>query len=288
MKRTVVMLGAWLVAWAPVTARAQTVAPEPEPSESPAAEAVEQAADTVGEAAETVGEETKEAALNFGEDMWNMPSRLWQDIQGLPHWNNAAALTIGGGLAALSHEEWDSKVAANTEAHPERFGGTWNDVLDVLANGYTLYGISAAFYGSSLFVESRRLHDFSLDLLSAYTLEMPLVFGLKRAFDTERPNGENHGFPSGHAAASATLGALLNRHYGPYAGLGGAAFAALVAFHRVDARNHDVSDVIFGAAIGYVFGRTAGDVEEVPVLKAHLAPLRSSTGAPGFQLEWQF
>jgi hypothetical protein len=282
--RPIGILGAWLAIVACVPAAwAEDALPDGADT-NPAAEAV----DATAEAAEKVGEETKEAALNFGEDMWNMPSRLWQDIQGLPHWRNAAALSIGGALAAVSNKEWDDRVEAGTRKHPERFGGTWNDALDVLASSYTLYGLSAAFYGSSLFIESQRLHDFSLDLVSSLTMSLPVVYGLKKAFHTTRPNGEDDGFPSGHAAASAAFGALLNRHYGPYAGVAGAGFAALVAFHRIDARDHDVSDVIFGAALGYVAGRTAGDVDEVPVLHARLAPLQSSTGARGFQLEWQF
>jgi hypothetical protein len=258
------------------------------PAEAAADSPAEAAVDAAAGAAEAVTEETKEAALNFGEDMWNMPSRVWQDIQALPHPHNAYALVIGGGLAAISHEKWDDKVSRNTAEHPERFGGGWNDALDILASSYTLYGLSAAFYGSSLFIENQRLHDFSLDLVSSLTMSLPVVYVMKKAFSTERPNGEEDGFPSGHAAASAAFGALLNRHYGPVAGVAGAGFAALVAFHRVDARNHDVSDVIFGAAIGYVAGRTAGDVDELPLLGARVAPLQSTAAASGLQLEWTF
>ena len=269
--RAIILLAVWLVS-----------------TTAPLASAEEIPGTAVGDAAAAVGEETKEAALDFGYDMRNMPWRVWQDIQALPHWHNGAALVIGGGLAAISHERWDDKVEHNTEKNPERFGGGWNDTLDVLASSYTLYGLSAAIYGSSLFIENPRLHDFSLDMVSALTMTLPVVYGLKKAFHTTRPNGEEDGFPSGHTAPSAAIGALLNRHYGPYAGLAGAAFAGLVAFHRIDARKHDVSDVIFGAALGYVAGRTAGDVDEVPVVHARLTPLQSTLGGSGLALQWQF
>ena len=239
-------------------------------------------------ATEVVGEKTAEAALSFRDDMLGLPVRVWNDVKGLPHWKNAAALALGGGLAAYSSDHWDRRVRSDVRRHPDRFGRSQNDILDVVANGYTFYGLSAATYGLSLFVESRRLHDFALDQVSALTIELPVVFALKKSFHTRRPDGGRDGFPSGHTAAAASFAALLNRYYGPVPGVIGAGFAGLVAFHRIDARKHDLSDVLFGAAIGYVAGRTAGDVDEVPILKAHLLPLDEEPSVPGLRLEWRF
>ena len=244
--------------------------------------------DAAKEAAAKTAEKAKEAALSFGDDMRGLPSRVWEDIKGLPNWKNAAALAVGGGLAAYSSEEWDARVRADVRRHPDRLGRSENDVLDIVANSYTFYALSGAAYGVSLFSESQTLHDFALDQLSALTLSQPVVFALKKGFHTRRPNGDSEGFPSGHTAAAASFGALLNRYYGPWAGAAGAGFAGLVAFHRIDSKNHDLSDVIFGAALGYIAGRTAGDVEEVPVLKAHLLPYDGEPQAPGLRLEWRF
>ena len=243
----------------------------------------------VGDTAGAVGEKTKQAVLSFGDDMRHLPRHIWEDVQALPDWKNAAALALGAGFAAYAREDrWDDDVRRDVRNHPDRFGRTANDVLDIVASGYTFYALSAATYGASLFVENERLHDFSLDMVSALTMELPVVFAMKKAFHTRRPNGGSDGFPSGHMAAAASFGALLNRYYGPYAGAAGSAFAGIVAFHRIDARKHDLSDVIFGAALGYVAGRTAGSVDELPLLKAQLLPLESEQGARGLRLEWRF
>jgi undecaprenyl-diphosphatase len=62
-------------------------------------------------------------------------------------------------------------------------------------------------------------------------------------------------FPSGHATAAFTAATLLaqGNSAGPfYFGL-----AALVASSRVYTRMHHASDVLAGAALGFVFGRVA-------------------------------
>jgi PAP2 superfamily protein len=287
MTRPVLTLAVWLTAigFSPIAWG------EP-PPDTPANPENKNPAEVVGEktkeAAEATAETTKEAVLSFGDDMRGLPWRVWEDIQGLPHWKNAAALTLGAGLAAYSSEEWDARVRADVRNHPDRLGSATNDVLDQAGGSYVFYGLSAATYGVSLFANNQRLHDFALDQVSALTMELPVVFALKKAFHTRRPDGESEGFPSGHTAAAASFAALLNRYYGPIPGFLGAGLAGVVAFHRIDSRHHDLSDVIFGAALGYIAGRTAGDVEEFPVLQAHLLPLDGEQGEHGLRLEWRF
>ncbi|MGH7896513.1 MAG: phosphatase PAP2 family protein [Candidatus Binatia bacterium] len=298
MTRPVLIFGVWLILMAfprAISAQAGGDVPSDSPDKSAADEVVDKTKEAAGktaevakEAAEKTADVAKEAVLSFRDDIFGLPSRVWQDVQGLPHWKNFAALSLGGALAAYSHEEWDDRVRADVRRHPDRFGRGTNDAVDIIGSTYTFYGLSGAAYGLSLFVDDQRLHDFALDQISALTMEMPVVFALKRGFHTKRPNGDRDGFPSGHAAVAASFGALLNRHYGTIPGLLGSGLAAFVALHRIDARHHDLSDVIFGAAIGYIAGRTAGDVEEFQVLKAQLLPLEGPTGERGLRLEWRF
>lgn len=90
--------------------------------------------------------------------------------------------------------------------------------------------------------------------------------GIKRLFRRERPvhDGDRphplrtpltSSFPSGHASAAFTAAAVLSqgrRGKVLYYGL-----ATLVASSRVHVRIHHASDVIAGAAVGYVIGRVA-------------------------------
>jgi undecaprenyl-diphosphatase len=90
--------------------------------------------------------------------------------------------------------------------------------------------------------------------------------GIKRMFDRERPVHEadrphrlrtplTSSFPSGHASAAFTAAVVLSqgRRGKPlFYGL-----ATIVAASRVHVRIHHASDVVAGAAVGYVLGKVA-------------------------------
>jgi len=91
--------------------------------------------------------------------------------------------------------------------------------------------------------------------------------GIKRLFGRVRPrrsedSGERHlrqpitsSFPSGHASAAMTAAAVLSRgsRFGPlYYAIG-----VVVATSRIHVKMHHASDVVAGAATGFVLGAVA-------------------------------
>jgi len=84
------------------------------------------------------------------------------------------------------------------------------------------------------------------------------VNGIKSATNktswTNRPNGLDYGFPSGHTSYAFSGAAFLHYRYGWQYGLPAAALAALVGYSRVENKYHYWRDVIAGAAIPYVTG----------------------------------
>ena len=257
-----------------------------------AAEGAKQAVQEPGEAAKKAAEaaaaQTKEAALSFRTDMHHFPERVWEDIKGLPSVRTAVVLGLGAAMAGISNDKWDDDIANNVRKHPERFGSGENHFLDVAASPYVMFAGSGALYGASLFFDSPRFHDFSLDMMSALTIDEPINFGLKKAFHTRRPNGDADGFPSGHMTAAMTAAALLQQHFGLYPALAGYTLAGFVGWHRIDFGKHHLSDVLFGAALGWAVGMSVGGTDELPVIQAHFAPLLIRERTPGLGLEWQF
>jgi len=75
----------------------------------------------------------------------------------------------------------------------------------------------------------------------------PLPYGMHRP--------RTSAFPSGHATAAFTAASLLAQ--GTSAGPFYFGLAALVASSRVYTRMHHASDVLAGAALGFVFGQVA-------------------------------
>jgi PAP2 superfamily protein len=253
-----------------------------------AKEVVENPAEAAKKAAEAAAAQAKEAALSFRTDMHHWPERLWADVKAIPSVRSAIVLGGGAGLAGLSSEKWDNDIRRNVRENPKRFGAGENNFLDNAANPYFVFAGSSIVYGTSLFFDSPALHDFSLDMMSALTIDMPIVYGLKKAFHTTRPNGDRDGFPSGHVVGAMTLAAVLQDHFGLYPALAGYTLAGFVAWNRIDFGKHDLSDVIFGAALGWAVGRAVGETEELPVIQAHLVPVLGGTRTAGLGLEWQW
>jgi len=84
-----------------------------------------------------------------------------------------------------------------------------------------------------------------------------LVEPLKFATQRERPDGSNNqSFPSGHAAVTFATATVIERHLGWRKSLLGYAIASYVAMSRMHDNRHYLSDVVFGAAVGTIAGRT--------------------------------
>jgi PAP2 superfamily protein len=241
------------------------------------------------QAVEATALKSKQVALSFKDDMYHFPERVWDDVKEIPSWRSAIVLGAGAALAGMSDAWWDEDVRHAVDNDRESFGHVENNALNVAANPEVLFAGSSILYGGSLLVDSPRVHDFALDMMSALTIEMPIVFVLKEAFHTTRPNGDSNGFPSGHTAGAVSLATLLGTHFGLYPAIAGYTFAGFVAWHRIDSGKHDLSDVIFGAALGYTVDAAVGDAsEEVPLLHAHWAPTAGLTHtAPGLSLGWR-
>ncbi|BDY03524.1 phosphatase PAP2 family protein [Ferrimonas sp. YFM] len=80
------------------------------------------------------------------------------------------------------------------------------------------------------------------------------TYALKAAVDKERPNGkDDDAFPSGHAALTFSSAGFLHRRYGWQYALPAYLLAGYTGYARVQTDNHEVEDVLAGAAIGLAF-----------------------------------
>jgi membrane-associated phospholipid phosphatase len=104
------------------------------------------------------------------------------------------------------------------------------------------------------------------DWMHAFLINAGYTTLLKEVIHRERPNGEdNLSFPSGHASNAFTLAAVAERHYGWKAGLPAYTLASLVAVSRLHRNKHYLSDVLAGATLGYIVGRTVVRVNGKPL-----------------------
>ena len=64
----------------------------------------------------------------------------------------------------------------------------------------------------------------------------------------------------------------MHKAYGPWVGVPLFAFAGFVGYERIDARNHDFSDVVSGALIGIAIGYAVGEHRELKIFGMDVVP----------------
>ncbi|MFA4838369.1 MAG: phosphatase PAP2 family protein [Candidatus Neomarinimicrobiota bacterium] len=97
-----------------------------------------------------------------------------------------------------------------------------------------------------------------VELLGEAIITEGIIVGLvKEILHRQRPNGANfHSFPSGHTSGSFTLAACLDEIYGKKVGIPAYAMAAFVASSRINDNKHYLSDVVTGAVVGTIIGKS--------------------------------
>lgn len=197
--------------------------------------------------------------MAFSQDLGNVWYRLRDDTAALVRPENLLAIALAGGGALALRGEADESVRRYTARSPKRWGsGTdfFGEIGDVGVQVPVLLGM----YYLSLRNQDEELHDFSTTMLSAFTINGLSTLAIKVAAQTDRPsddynNGE-YGFPSYHASSSFTIASVVDEYYGAEYGLPAYVVAGLIGWGRIDSRDHDLSDVLFGSALGYIIGKS--------------------------------
>jgi membrane-associated phospholipid phosphatase len=203
-----------------------------------------------------VGEEGKKPTRNFASALVH---NLRDDIEHLPRQNSVYWLAGGGGLALAVHP-FDDDVNRH-------FAGSGTaDALwkpgQVIGNSLFILGVGGTMYVVGRAKHLDRVQHLAMDEIEAQILAAGLVFGVKETVRRERPERKEvqtatgYSFPSGHAAATFAAATVLQQHLGYKAGVPTYLIASYVAMSRLHENVHFASDVVFGAAVGVIVGRT--------------------------------
>ena len=146
----------------------------------------------------------------------------------------------------------------------------------------------------------RTAAGFTLIYLAAHELDEGVVSNLKRITAEARPNNANDlsSFPSSHTAQAFLTATLLHEQYGrryPWVSVSGYAVAAATGTMRVLGNKHWATDVLAGAAIGFLSAETTWHLYPVftrllPERVAHrllLVPTYVPGGGAGLALAFQ-
>jgi membrane-associated phospholipid phosphatase len=203
-----------------------------------------------------VGEEGKKPTRSFVSALGH---NLKDDVVHLPRMNSLYWLA-GGGAAALAIHPADDNIN-------HHFAGTgaadafWKPG-QVIGNTAVLLAAGATSYIVGRSKHSDRAQHLGMDTIEAELLTAGIVFGIKETVRRPRPEGAEtsqatgFSFPSGHAASTFAAATVLQQHLGYKAGIPTYLIASYVAMSRLHENVHNASDVVFGAAVGIVVGRT--------------------------------
>jgi membrane-associated phospholipid phosphatase len=182
---------------------------------------------------------------------------------------------LAGGAAIAVGATLDDEVARGLAAPDNGFGQSLETGGQPLWTG----GVVTVLFVAGRFSHGTRFRAASYDWLDAILVTGGYTTVLKELVGRERPNGEDDkSFPSGHTASAFALAAVTERHYGWKVGVPVYALATAVAVSRLQRDKHYLTDVIAGATLGYIVGRTVvrvngGDASPGRSTKVSVAPV---------------
>lgn len=191
------------------------------------------------------------------------PAREWKHV--------APGAAIVG--ASLLVDDEIARIARNNDSHAlneftdavESFGGGSSDKVTA---AFLLYGIAA---------KNDRARAVAFDsILSSVIASKAITPALKQLTGRERPNGGGESFPSNHATQAFAVASVIASHYDDRPWVRWVAYgtATSVAFARVYHDAHWTSDVLAGAGIGVLVGKTIVRTNREERAKWSVAPIR--------------
>lgn len=211
---------------------------------------------------------------SFGRDLKELPLTLWDDTKATFTDPVSLVLLVAAGASgiAINASGADDCVEDFYTKRGSQLNTFWDEVGEVGGNPGTHFAIAGAMYFYGLAAADTKTYEVSKTLINGLAINGLLTIGLKVAFNTESPNGDEFGWPSGHASSSFTMATILYHEYGPWVGIPAFAFASYVGWERIDARNHDFSDVISGAMIGIAVGWAVSQNHDFKVFGMDVVP----------------
>jgi membrane-associated phospholipid phosphatase len=154
--------------------------------------------------------------------------------------------------------------------------------------GSTVGGLKVmAPLGLSLFAAGRFASDgtfraFSYDATQALIVNGIYTEVFKKAVSRTRPDGSDSlSFPSGHSSTAFALATVAERHYGWKVGVPSYLVASAIGLSRIERSKHYLSDVLAGATLGVITGRTVVRTNGEPVGRQRTFSLAPMTDAQG-------
>ena len=183
--------------------------------------------------------------------MGRLPVNLGRGLIGVFSYDNLVPALAGGvATSASSFFDGDARQAAIGQM-------AWSDTFETAGGPLYSTVFVAGMFTAGRFAGGLRFRAMTYDMLDAAVVNFTWTEIIKVSVGRERPNGQdNKSFPSGHTSNAFAMATVAQRHYGWKIGIPAYGLAGLMGVSRIHEDKHWLSDVVAGATLGYIAGRT--------------------------------
>ena len=191
------------------------------------------------------------AAADGRRTLGRLPANLGRTSLGVLSRDNIAPFLLGGvATGAASFLDDDARSAATGQLG-------WSDTFETAGGPVYSTLFVAGMFTAGRLAHGTRFRAMTYDMLDAAIVTFAYTEVLKLAVGRERPNGQdNKSFPSGHTSNAFAMASVAQGHYGWKLGVPAYLLAGLMGASRIHEDKHWLSDVVAGAALGWVVGCT--------------------------------
>ena len=184
------------------------------------------------------------------------PKNLGRNFIGVFSGQNLVPFALGAAATATA-SAFDSQTKSLLQGTCDTCGST-----GATAGGGAMVPLVGAMFVAGRFAPQGRFRSATYDFAQAMIVTGAYTSILKYSVGRERPDGSNSlSFPSGHTSSAFSLAAVANRHYGWKVGVPAYVLASGIGLSRIEKDKHYLSDVLAGATLGIIVGRTVARVD---------------------------
>ena len=216
---------------------------------------------------ETFGQVVKSDLLAVPRKIWSGTKDTFGNVE------NLAVLSVAFGADRVVRHNLDGDVRRELLLRGDHSSlHETGDFGSVAGNPFLHFGIAAAWYGISVDRRDVKNYSFSKTMIEALVVNDLWTMLFKAGMGDHSPNGEWGGWPSGHMSSSVAFASVVHEYYGWGPAIPLYLLSGYVGATRLQDREHDLSDLVFGAALGWCVGHS--------VVKGELPQIGGFTALP--------
>jgi membrane-associated phospholipid phosphatase len=199
--------------------------------------------------------------------MGAFPKNLGRNFVGVFSGQNLLPFAVGVAATATA-SAFDNRTKTFIGGTCDTCGSTGST-----AGGVAMVPLVGAMFVAGRFSPQGRFRSASYDFAQALIVNGAYTNILKYSVQRTRPDASNSlSFPSGHTSTAFSLAAVANSHYGWKIGVPAYVLASGIGLSRIEKDKHYLSDVLAGATLGIIVGRTVARLDgDRPAKKRQLS-----------------